>query len=242
MPDDRFFHKCLGHSAKVNSLTDFEDLVWRSYVLAADDFGLMRFSGITLRADNDRLARRSQSTVERALRVIRDAGLIRTFAHQGQTYCYQESWQDYQKITIHPSPSADVLQSCTDNTRWLFTIFPGGRKLSSWACPDSFRTPSGISPESVETQESLACGRALTLAKTNGLDHDNGSSRARATGMGSGVMGGALPRDHMRHSWCGRVCVPDFLHEQFERSTGQSEQTLKAFYNSTFETIPEDEP
>jgi len=64
-------------------------------------------------------------------------------------------------------------------------------------------------------------------------------SRART---GSGVMGGALPRDHLRHSWCGRVCVPEFLHGQFMQATGQSEETLKAFYLSTFEAIPEDEP
>lgn len=62
------------------------------------------------------------------------------------------------------------------------------------------------------------------------------------TRTGSGVMAGSLPRDHLRHSWCGRVCVPDFLHGQFERSTGQSEPTLKAFYNDTFTAISEDEP
>ena len=175
MPDDRFFHKCLGHSAKVNGLTDFEDLTWRAYVLAADDFGLMRFSAITLRAENDRLARKSQKVVQRALEAIRDAGLIRTFEHQGRTYCYQETWQDFQKITypkrtVHPIPPADALQTCSDNTRWLFQIFPGGKKLPSWQCPDSFRRLSGISPEFFPIQESLTRGRALAMAKTNGSD------------------------------------------------------------------------
>lgn len=61
------------------------------------------------------------------------------------------------------------------------------------------------------------------------------------TRMGSGVMGGTLPRDHLRHSWCGRVCVPDFLHGQFVQATGQTDEALKSFYSQTFAAIPEDE-
>lgn len=172
MPDDRFFHKSLGHSQKVNSLTDFEDLVWRSYVLAADDFGIMRFSAITLRADNDRLARKSQNIVERALHAVFDVGLIATFEHQGRVYCFQRDWQDWQKVTypkrtVNPQPPPDVLITCTDNTRWLFSIFPGGVRIPSWKCPESFR-------ESFQNFSSLARGgagdqtRAMTSAKTNG--------------------------------------------------------------------------
>ena len=175
MPDDRFFHKCLGHSEKVNSLTDFEELVWRAYVLAADDFGVMRFSAITLRAENDRLARKPQKTVQRALEAVRNVGLIRTYEHQGRIYCFQHNWQDYQKVTypkrtVHPMLSSEALMSCTDNTRWLFTVFPGGEKLEKWKCPESFRRHSGISPESLRTPESLTRVPALAMAKTNGYD------------------------------------------------------------------------
>lgn len=175
MPDDRFFHKCLGHSEKVNSLTDFEDLVWRSYVLAADDFGLMRFSANALRADNDRLGRKPHKVVERALEAVRKVGLIRTFIHQEFTYCYQHNWQDYQKITypkrtVNPHPPVDAILQCTDNTRWLFQIFPGGKKLATWICPKEFRRHSVQAPDSGRPEESLTRGRALTLAKTNGSD------------------------------------------------------------------------
>ena len=55
MPDDRLFHKKLGHSVKVNSLTADEEIVWRTYVLAADDFGVMRFSADPLRDAHERL-------------------------------------------------------------------------------------------------------------------------------------------------------------------------------------------
>lgn len=182
MPDDRLFHKSLGHSEKVNSLTDFEDLTWRSYVLAADDFGVMRFSALTLQADNDRLSRKPQKTVQRALQRISDVDLIRTFEHQGRTYCYQWDWQDWQKITypkrtVNPTLPAEAMMSCSDNTRWLFTLHPGGKKLTSWQCPESFRRNSGKPPENsgeildkFPIQESLTRGRALTLTKTNGYD------------------------------------------------------------------------
>jgi len=179
MPDDRFFHKCLGHSAKVNSLTDFEDLVWRSYVLAADDFGLMRFSAITLRAENDRLARKSHAAVQKALEAVQRAGLIQTFEYQDRSYCYQHDWQDWQKViypkrTINPILPPDSLITCSDNTRWLFTAFPGGKRLASWICPDSFRRPSVVLPDSVITGESLT--RVRTTAMTNGHGYDSDSS------------------------------------------------------------------
>ena len=56
MPDDRLFHKRLGHSEKVGRLTDFEYIVWQAYILSADDFGVLRFTAISLQADHDRLA------------------------------------------------------------------------------------------------------------------------------------------------------------------------------------------
>lgn len=180
MPDDRFFHKSLGQSEKVNSLSDFEDLVWRSYVLTADDFGIMRFSALTLQAANDRLASRSQKSVQRALEAVERVDLVRTFEHQGRVYCYQWDWQDWQKIsypkrTVNPAITPELLATtCSDHTRWLFSVFPGGRKLASWQCPESLRKPSGISPESFPIPSSFTRERALTLTKTNGNDSDSG--------------------------------------------------------------------
>lgn len=128
MPDDRFFHKRLGHSEKVNRLTDFEYIVWHAYILSADDFGVMRFSAAALCSDHDRLERRPAKAVQKALERIRDAGLIGTFQHQGRDYCYQRDWQEWQKIdyprsTIHPAPP---LEHLSEKTRELLAKHPGG--------------------------------------------------------------------------------------------------------------------
>jgi hypothetical protein len=130
VPDDRLFHKRLGHSAKVNNLTDFEHLVWMQFILSADDFGVMRFSAVTLQADSDRLATRSTKVVQRALERVRDAGLMQTFEHQGRTYGFQPDWQDYQKVkhprqTINPRPPEDRLSKDTID---LFRDWPGKRR------------------------------------------------------------------------------------------------------------------
>src|SRR6266542_1933772 len=135
MPDDRLFHKRLGHGVKVNALTDFEDIVWRTYVLTADHFGVMRFLALPLLDAFDRLAKRGRA-VQRALERIKDVGLIRTFLHQESVYCYQHDWQDFQKVeyprtSILPKPPDDALTDCTYPTRYLFGFHPGGCRVPS---------------------------------------------------------------------------------------------------------------
>lgn len=53
--------------------------------------------------------------------------------------------------------------------------------------------------------------------------------------LGAGAMAGTLPRDHVRHVWCGttcRVCVPEALHGDLRRKLGgdDAETRLLAFY------------
>lgn len=136
MPDDRFLHKALGHSRKVNGLTSDEFRVWVQYQLSADDFGVMLFSSRPLRADNDYLDGKPTKTVQRWLERVRDIGLLLTFEHQEQLYCCQWDWQDWQGVeyprsTVHPKPPVDILAQCDDATRLLFSVHPGGVRAPS---------------------------------------------------------------------------------------------------------------
>ena len=149
MPDDRLFHKRLGHSEKVNALSDLEDIVWRTYIQAADDFGVMRFSPLPLQDFYDRLAKHSTQKVMRMLERVAEVGLVSLFDHQGRTYCYQVDWQDYQKIryalaTANPRIPAPLLADCSIATQWLHTLWPGGggrgKKLKNWT-PEKTWTP-----------------------------------------------------------------------------------------------------
>lgn len=146
MPDDRLIHRTLGHSEKIGRLTDFEFIVWLTYKLAADDFGVMRFSPVTLQEAEQRLERKPAKTVARALASVHGAGLIDTFGHQGRIYCYDPHWQTWQKIThprqtTQPPPLPDLLLRCDLNTRWLFSHHPKGGQLKSWKAPNWFPGP-----------------------------------------------------------------------------------------------------
>lgn len=148
MPDDRLIHKTFGHSEKVNKLTDFEILVWMMYKLASDDFGVMRYSALTLQEAARFLEKRPARTVLRGLESVHEVGLIDTFEHQGRTYCYQTDWQTWQKIT-HPRQTrqpAPICERCDRNTRWLLSHHPKGGRLKSWQAPDDWKEKTGSTP------------------------------------------------------------------------------------------------
>lgn len=149
MPDDRLIHLTLGHSEKINQLTDFERLVWLIYKLASDDFGVMRFSAVALQDAALWLEQKPAKLVHRALEAVYSVGLVRVFEHQGRAYVYQHDWQDWQKITHprktkQPAPPRYLLER---NTQWLFSHHPDGGKLKSWKAPEEFLVETGSKPE-----------------------------------------------------------------------------------------------
>lgn len=171
MPDERFFHKRLGHSAKVNSLTDFEFRVWSQYQLSADDCGVMRDAAVAVQADNDSLAARSSRMVQRALDRLVQVGLVLRFVHQQQPYLCQHDWQNFQKVrfprpTVHPCPPPDVLAKCTRETSELFRSRHGDRSESA---PSVLRERSDDSPIPAR-----AGGREWLEANGNGSGNGSG--------------------------------------------------------------------
>lgn len=167
MPVDRFFHPRLGHSEKVNLLSDLEFRVWCQYILSANDYGVMRCSAMTIQADNDALGRRPRVVIERCLQALIDCALVMVFEHQGHRYICQHDWQDFQKVrypreTHDPIPPSEIVEKCSEETR------------------DVFRFHSGNIP-GIDPSPAGAGGRERLTA--NGLDQ-----RHQANGLKDGFM------------------------------------------------------
>jgi hypothetical protein len=181
MPDERFFHKRLGHSAKVNSLTDLEFRVWAQYQLSADDCGVIRHSPIPLQADNDSLAARSPRLISRAIDQIVTVGLLLTFIHQKQKYLCQGDWQNFQHVryprsTVNPCPPAEILAKCTSETRGLFRIRHGEIPEVS---PENFGEVPETSPAPAG-----AGGREWLTANGYGSSYGNGDRAREPSAVG----------------------------------------------------------
>ncbi len=163
MPADRLLHARLGHSAKVSSLSDLEYRVWTTYVLAADDFGVMRAEAVAFQAAHDALSERPARAIKRSIERLVKAGLVAAFVHQGSRYLYQTDWQDFQRVryplrTMHPLPVAAEVSA---KTRHLWSVHPGGVKLpamprASCANPENGRESSRTTPGAVHEDSGTA--------------------------------------------------------------------------------------
>lgn len=121
MAEDRFLHPALGHSDKVNLLTDLEFRVWIQYLLTADDFGVMRFSAVTVQSASDALSVRSGRMIQRCLERLVDVGLLVDFEHQKRKYLCQLDWAEKQPMrfprsTTNPPPPLPILSRSKEET------------------------------------------------------------------------------------------------------------------------------
>ena len=188
MPTDRLFHPRLGHSAKVSSLSDLEYRVWTTYVLAADDFGVLRASPVAIQAASTALEQRPSRTMTKCLDRLIAVDLVRTFTHQGDRYLYQPDWQEFQKVrfparTMCPLPrDADV----STQTAQLWDKHPGGRRTDDGRASDerpSDDSRATVSPARGGDRET-ANGLRLTANGSTGEESEKGDRRRRAPSRG----------------------------------------------------------
>ena len=142
MPADRFLHARLGHSAKVSSLSDLAYRVWTTYVLAADDFGVIRADAVAFQAAHDALRERPAEEIAACIARLIEVDLVAAFEHQGARYLYQPDWQDFQRVrfpgrTLHPLPASAEVSA---RTHHLWSIHPGGARAPT--LPKNFGTTS----------------------------------------------------------------------------------------------------
>ena len=113
----------------MTALTDFEYRVWDTYKWAADDFGVMPKSAVTLRGENDALRdQHTDAEVAAAVQRLIDVDLIVEFDHQGAPFVCSLTWNAHQKITYPrqthlPAPPPQLLDRMEVTERKFFRKF-----------------------------------------------------------------------------------------------------------------------
>ena len=139
VPDDRFLHPRCRMSVKVSALSHLEYRVWTDYILVADNFGVLPYAAVMIRAGNPALAAEPEDLIVTALDHVVASGLLIPFEHQAQRYLCDPLWQDFQKIrypraTWYPVPTPEVFQQLSRETRVLFRNFHGMFRENPDAC------------------------------------------------------------------------------------------------------------
>lgn len=127
-------HPRIGDSDKIALLTDAEFRVWVTYVLAADDFGVMPMMASKIQSAHRALSHRPAKQIVKALEQMAAASLLAAFTHQSGSFVWTPSWQFHQKIrfprveqTHYPAPPEADLAGLTEPetmpTRVLFATF-----------------------------------------------------------------------------------------------------------------------
>ena len=92
--------------------------MWTTYVLAADDFGVMRAGAVAFQAAHDGLNGRPAKAVQRCVERLVKAGPGGRVHAPGSRYLYQADWQDFQRVryplrTMHPLPAGAEVSAKT---------------------------------------------------------------------------------------------------------------------------------
>ncbi len=215
MPAHRVLHARLGHSAKVSMLSDLAFRVWTTYVLAADDFGVMRADAVSFQAAHDALRERAAEDVAASIERLVEVGLVSAFEHEGARFLYQADWQDFQRVrfpgrTVHPLPAEAMVSA---RTLHLWSAHPGGSRLparprgavtseplqkffrsSSALLRNHFRTTSEVVPHNFRTTSEVVSHQQIRGDSASGdvqsrpQKHFGTTSEARARGTDHGSL------------------------------------------------------
>ena len=128
MPADRLLHARLGHSAKVASLSDLEYRVWATYVLAADDFEVMRADAVAFQAAHDALSARPAEEIAKCIEPLVDVRPRGGVRAPGGALRLPSRLAGFQRVrfparTLHPLPASAEVSA---RTHYLWSVCPGG--------------------------------------------------------------------------------------------------------------------
>ena len=136
------------------------------------------------------------------------------------------------KLRLMPVDDVDVYQIMTDlhNAGLIVRYQIDGKaylnipNFLTYQRPHPREAQSVIPPPPFEGKpqkpDKASLGPTKVVQLQSGSSGSSGSSVCVPTHTAAGVLSGTLPRDHRRHAWCGRKCVPDFLHGEFVTAIG----------------------
>lgn len=125
-------HPRRGHDKRFVVLTDLDWRVYDAYLIGADDFGVMRYSAVSVKSADDGLSARPEKMLLRCLDSLIERGILVDFLDGNRRYVLQFDWQDDQRIkypttTYQPRPPDGLVSRCSAKTRKLFGKYPGGK-------------------------------------------------------------------------------------------------------------------
>lgn len=203
MADARRLSPNAGHSSKVSQLSHLEYRVWTTFLLAANDCGIMLHSPTVIQSANWALAQEPADVIAAALQRLIELELVRAYTSQGLPFLCDPRWQDFQRI-VYPRqshfrlPPPEVQSRVSVATRHLYKIFSEHSTKASKQRTNSFRP------------------RARARARNpNANTNPNAVPEERVQGEKP------TPTGHRGHAFCGeRFCVPRWLDEELARMLG----------------------
>src|SRR5688572_4772864 len=119
MPVDRLLHPRQLDSRKISELSHLDYRVWSTYILVADDFGVMPMEATKIQVSRA-LAKERPRIIASSLTRIVAVEVVRQFEHQRQPFIWSPEWQFHQKIryprreeTHYPPPPEADLEALT---------------------------------------------------------------------------------------------------------------------------------